>query len=49
MVLNNFLLILVTVEQGPTLLAVGADEGSLAIFMPRHKKWRGIMLNPPNF
>ena len=22
---------------------------SAAIFMPRHKKWRGIMLYPPNF
>ena len=21
----------------------------LFIFMPRHKKWRGIMLYPPNF
>ena len=21
----------------------------ISIFMPRHKKWRGIMLYPPNF
>ena len=21
----------------------------MVLFMPRHKKWRGIMLYPPNF
>ena len=24
-------------------------ELQVALFMPRHKKWRGIMLYPPNF
>ena len=41
--------ILITVGLGPIALAVGAGEGGLDIFMPRHKKWRGIMLYPPNF
>ena len=39
----------ITVGQGPTALAVGAGGGCLDIFMPRHRKWRGIMLYPPNF
>ena len=26
-----------------------ATAFNLCIFMPRHKKWRGIMLYPPNF
>ena len=25
------------------------DFDGIAIFMPRHKKWRAIMLYPPNF
>ena len=41
--------ILITVGQGPIALAVGAGGGGCDIFMPRHKKWRGIMLYPPNF
>ena len=40
---------LITVGQGPIALAVGASWGGLDIFMPCHKKWRGIMLYPPNF
>ena len=26
----------------------GCSDSEL-VFMPRHKKWRGIMLYPPNF
>ena len=36
-------------DQTAPIGAVRSWSTLFAIFMPRHKKWRGIMLYPPNF